>query len=69
MNRLFLTTTLLLAAAASLDAQIGPTDLEEASEVAQRAASAAIRGPQRIFSEALDVDGLLLRRIGADTWQ
>ncbi|HSS44241.1 MAG TPA: tetratricopeptide repeat protein [Thermoanaerobaculia bacterium] len=69
MNQLFLVATLLLAATLSLEAQTGPPELEEASEVAQRAASAAIRGPQRIFSEALDVDGLLLRRLGADAWQ
>lgn len=67
--RLLLTALLVLSSAPSLEAQIGPPELEEASEVAQRAALAAIRGPQRIFSEALDADGLLVRRIGADTWQ
>jgi tetratricopeptide (TPR) repeat protein len=67
--RLLLTAFLALLSASSLEAQIGPPELEEASDVALRAASAAIRGPQRIFSEALDVDGLLVRRLGADTWQ
>lgn len=43
--------------------------LEEASEVARRAAMAAMRGPQRIFSEVLDVDSLLASRVGADAWR
>ena len=69
MKRFVLTAALLVTGCLPARAQVGAPDLEEAAEVARRAASAAVAGPQRTFSEALDVDGLLLRRIGADTWQ
>lgn len=59
----------MLCATRSLEAQIGPPQLEEASEVARRAALAAMRGPQQIFSEALDLDGILARRIGSEAWR
>ncbi len=59
----------LFLAALPLCGQIGPPEIEEAAEVARRAATAAIRGPQRVFAEALDVDALLVRRVGVDAWQ
>jgi len=50
-------------------ADVGPSDVEEASEVARRAAIDLLRSRDaRLFSEALDADGILLRRLGADAW-
>ena len=71
MNRGLATSlgALFLAAAAFLAAQAGPAEIEEAADVARRAALDLLRVPQaRLFSEALDVDGILVRRVGADGW-
>jgi hypothetical protein len=67
--RPILIALLLLSAALSLEAQIGAPELEEASEFARRAAKAAISGTGRMFAEALDIDGMLARRLGQTTWQ
>src|SRR5260370_976266 len=69
MNRSLLIALLLLSAALSLEAKLGAPELEEASDVAGRAAKAAISGPGRMFAEALDIDGMLARRLGETTWQ
>lgn len=66
--RLLLATLLALFAIGPLEAQTSPPELEEATDAARRAATAAIRGSQRAFAGAINADGLLARRLGADTW-
>jgi hypothetical protein len=69
VSRTLLAATLILAAATSLDAQQpSPPDLEEAAEFARHAAAAAVGRSPRVFSEALDVDAILARHIGAAAW-
>src|SRR5215472_11203427 len=68
MNRFLLTALVFLGGTMPLGAQLDPAELEEASEVARRAAKAAVAGPQRIFVEALDADQILDRRMGLPTW-
>ena len=67
--RPILIALLLLSAAAFLEAQLSPPELEEASEFARRAARAAVAGPIRMFAETLDIDGILSARLGAATWK
>jgi Flp pilus assembly protein TadD len=43
-------------------------EIEEAAEFARRAAKAALAGSPRVFAEALDVDGVLLPKLGLATW-
>jgi tetratricopeptide (TPR) repeat protein len=66
--RLLLIGMVALAAGNRLEAQLSAPDLEEASEFARRAAGAAVRGPDRVFSEALDADAILSSQVGADAW-
>ncbi len=48
----------------------GPADVNEAAEVARRAAVDLVQNPSpRLFGEALDADGILLRRLGGDAWE
>jgi tetratricopeptide (TPR) repeat protein len=68
LSRVLFVCSLLLAAAPRLEAQLSSADLEEASEVARRAAGAALRGQIRVLSEALDLDGILERHIGGQAW-
>jgi len=66
--RVALAVALLSGSRAAL-ADVGPADIEEAADVARRAAVDLLRSPNaRLFSEALDDDGILLRRLGADAW-
>lgn len=58
---------LLLAAPAALG-QDAPQQPEEAAEFARRAASAALHGPQKIFLESIDADGVLRRILGNPVW-
>ncbi|MEO8432212.1 MAG: hypothetical protein ABI592_11935 [Acidobacteriota bacterium] len=52
-----------------LRAEAGPADLEEAAEVARRSAGDLLHSSAaRLFSEALDADGILARRLGARAW-
>ena len=67
-SRMLFVAAILLAAPLGLTAEASAPDLEEASEVARRAAGAALRGQQRVLSEALDIDGILSRRIGTAVW-
>ena len=69
MTRYFLAAVLCLATTGPLEAQLSPLDLEEASEVARRAATSALRGQQRILAEALDIDGILQLRFGPEVWE
>jgi Flp pilus assembly protein TadD len=47
-----------------------PPEVQEAAEVARRAALDLVQSPSpRLFGEALDVDGMLLRRLGPEAWQ
>jgi tetratricopeptide (TPR) repeat protein len=57
-----------LAAALPTAAQEAAVELEEAAELARRSATAALRGPQRIFLEALDADRVVRRRLGEEAW-
>jgi len=41
---------------------------EEAAEFARRTASAALHGPQKIFLESIDADGILRRLLGGNVW-
>ncbi len=66
--RLLLSALLVLTAALPLQAEISPPELEEAAEVARRAAAASLRGQQRVLFEALDIDAILERRIGDGVW-
>lgn len=68
MTRLAPAVALALLTILPLGAQVSPPELEEAAEVARRAAGAALRGQPRILFEALDIDGILERRIGAGVW-
>ena len=69
MNRLLLIAALSVAGALSLEARTTPLEMEEASEAARRAATAAIHGPSAGFLEALDVDALLENRLGTAVWR
>lgn len=69
MNRLLLIAALSFAGAISLEARTTPLEMEEASEAARRAATAAIHGPRAGFLEALDVDALLEHRLGTAVWR
>lgn len=66
--RLLLAAAIVLTANRPLEAQLTPPDLEEAAEVARRAAGAALRGQHRALFEALDIDDILERRVGARVW-
>ena len=69
MTKILLVISVVLTAATRLDGQQpSPPELEEAAEFARHAAAAAIRGSPRIFSEILDVDGILVSRLGSDAW-
>ena len=59
---------LLACACLPVHAELGPPDIEEAAEFARRAAKAALGGSPRIFAEALDVDAILISRLGQATW-
>jgi hypothetical protein len=67
-RRLLLTALLALTTASALEAQLSSPELEEAAEIAQRTASATLRGQNRILFDTLDVDGILQPRVGADVW-
>jgi tetratricopeptide (TPR) repeat protein len=67
--RLFLVAALSLWATRTVEAQISPPELEEASEVARRAASATLRGQNRALFDVLDTDGILERRLGEEVWK
>jgi len=69
MNRLLLSALLVLTGAANLQAQLNPAELEEAAEFARRVGKSAVAGPQRNFAEALEVDSILERSLGASTWR
>jgi hypothetical protein len=69
MNKLVTAAILFLAAAAAVKADFSTVEIEDAAEFARRAAIAAVRGPHSVFNEALDADGLLVRRLGADVWE
>lgn len=57
---------LFFAGALARAASVGPGEVEEAAGVARRAAVDLLRRPPgRLFSETLDVDGILLHRLGA----
>lgn len=59
----------LAAAAPALRADVGPAEVEEAADVARRAALDLFRSPPaRLFLEALDTDGILVHRLGAPAW-
>lgn len=61
---------LLFLSTASRAGNVGPAEIEEASDVARRAAFDVLRSPAaRLFSEALDVDGILQQRLGAPAWK
>src|SRR5258705_1889735 len=61
-SSLFLIALLVLCAIPSIEAQEGPV------EAARRLATAAVAGPKGLFLEALDVDGLLEKRVGPGVW-
>ena len=65
MNSVFIITLIF---AGTLSLQFGPLERGEASEAARGAAMSAIRGPKRLFLEALDVDRLLEGRVEARAW-
>ncbi len=59
----------MLAVSAGLPGQEATLpDAEEAADFARRSASAALHGPQKIFFEALDADGIVRRLLGAPVW-
>lgn len=67
-SKVLLAAWLILSGPAAVVAQTSAADLEEASELARRAAMAAVSGPPRVFFDALAVDRLLVRRVGARVW-
>src|SRR5438034_1075430 len=59
----------LLLAAAPTSAQEGAApDAEETADFVRRAAFAALHGPQKIFLESIDADGILRRLLGNPVW-
>ena len=60
---------LLAAAPGALAAEMTPLEIEEGAEFARRVAGAAIAGRERVFFEALDVDGIAERMAGAEAWR
>jgi tetratricopeptide (TPR) repeat protein/ABC-type transporter MlaC component len=66
---LFKAVLLFLATVAAMQAQVTPVDLGDAAEFAKRAAKAALAGSPRIFAEALDIDGMLEKGLGAEAWK
>ncbi len=69
MNRWLLIATLLGAAALSIGAELTPLEMEDASEAARRAATAAMHGARAAFLEALEVDEALEGRVGTAAWR
>jgi tetratricopeptide (TPR) repeat protein len=67
-RRRLLIVVISLAAASALEAQVSPPELEEAAEVARRAATSTLRGQNRILFDTLDVNGILQSHVGADVW-
>jgi len=63
---LLLAVLLVLCAEPCVEAQTGPG--ETTVEAARRLAVAAVAGPKSQFLEALDVDGLLEKRVGPEAW-
>ncbi|MEO8190668.1 MAG: tetratricopeptide repeat protein [Acidobacteriota bacterium] len=62
-------SAVLFLSAAALPADVSPAEVQEASEVARRAAFDVLRNPPaRLFCEALDVDGIVQRRLGTAEW-
>jgi len=45
-----------------------PLEIEEGAELARRAALALVRGPHRVFFEALDADRIAARTVGENVW-
>ena len=61
---------LLGSGAAPLAGQANPPEVEEAAEVARRSAGDLLHSSgARLFSEALDSDAILVRRIGETAWR
>jgi tetratricopeptide (TPR) repeat protein len=68
LSRILLFLAGVTGAAPARAASTSP-DLLEAAEVARRAAADVAESPSpRLFVEALDADGILLRRIGPEAW-
>jgi tetratricopeptide (TPR) repeat protein len=78
LSRLTAAGALLLAAAAARPQDATPPlppspapaafDAEEAADFARRAAFAALHGPQKIFFESIDADGVLRRILSTPVW-
>lgn len=58
-----------LAVASASSAQApSASEAEEAADFARRAALGALHGPQKIFLDAIDADGILHRSVGNPAW-
>jgi tetratricopeptide (TPR) repeat protein len=65
---LFAVSFLCIAAAAAAEEAASTVSAEEAADFARRAALSALHGPQKIFLESIDADGILRRLLGAQVW-
>jgi hypothetical protein len=68
MRRRLWAAVLLIGTSLPLPAELTAPEIEEAAEFARRAAKAALAGSPRVFAEALDVDGILIPKLGTQAW-
>jgi len=61
--------TLFLGCAGQVCGELNPLEVEEGTNFARRAATALLRGPQRVFLETLDADRILIPYVGVEGWR
>ncbi len=69
LQRAIAAGTLLLGCAGPACGELNPLEVEEGTNFARRAATAILRGPQRVFLEALDVERILIPYVGVEGWR
>ena len=67
-GRLFAVAFLCVASAAGAQEAASTVSAEEAADFARRAALSALHGPQKIFLESIDADGILRRILSPEVW-
>jgi tetratricopeptide (TPR) repeat protein len=59
----------LCATVSAARAEVSPVEVEEASEIGRRAATALLRGERRIFEEATAADSIAAQLVGEQIWR
>ncbi|HEV8611701.1 MAG TPA: hypothetical protein VGS98_16725 [Thermoanaerobaculia bacterium] len=59
----------MFAGVSAARAEVSAAEVEEASEIGRRAATALLRGERRVFEEALAADSIATRLAGESTWR